>query len=94
MINRTKEFESILGKIRKENKELSRNILENVKISTYRRGVIKLSSAINQLRGKLKSASIENDSFIFSCRDTVQHVKLLTTLPITVGNGLDCLYIV
>ena len=92
MISRKKEFESILGNIRKSNNQPSRDILTNVKHSSYRRAIINLSNAINVLHQKLKTVSIENDSFILSCNESLHDVKQLSKLPFTVGRGLLVYY--
>lgn len=87
MISRKKEFESILGNIRKSNNQPSRDILTNVKHSSYRRAIINLSNAINVLHQKLKTVSIENDSFILSCNESLHDVKQLSKLPFTVATN-------
>ena len=50
MIDRTKQFKTILSNIRKENGELSKDILTSRKISIYRKSVGTIIQSINDLR--------------------------------------------
>ena len=76
IIDRSKDFESILGKLRRENNELSKNILEKRKISAYRRSMMGVAERISSIRAKVRNVSIDqSDGFLSECSNSLKEIS-------------------
>ena len=76
IIDRSKDFESILGKLRRENNELSKNILEKRKISAYRRSMMGVAERISTIRAKVRNVSIDqSDGFLSECSNSLKEIS-------------------
>merc|ERR1711917_6327 len=76
IIDRSKDFESILGNLRRENNELSKNILEKRKISAYRRSMMGVAERISSIRAKVRNISIDqSDGFLSECSKSLKEIS-------------------
>ena len=76
IIDRSKDFESILGNLRRENNELSKNILEKRKISAYRRSMMGVAERISSIRAKVRNISIDqSDGFLSECSNSLKEIS-------------------
>ena len=76
IIDRSKDFESILGNLRRENNELSKNILEKRKISAYRRSMMGVAERISSIRAKVRNISIDqSDGFLSQCSNSLKEIS-------------------
>jgi len=76
IIDRSKDFESILGNLRRENNELSKNILENRKISAYRRSMMGVAERISSIRAKVRNVSLDQcDRFLTECSHSLKEIS-------------------
>ena len=76
IIDRSKDFESILGNLRRENNELSKNILEKRKISAYRRSMMGVADRISSIRAKVRNISIDqSDGFLSECSNSLKEIS-------------------
>ena len=83
IIDRSKDFESILGNLRRENNELSKNILEKRKISAYRRSMMGVAERISSIRAKVRNISIDqSDGFLFECSNSLKEISDMSFIDI------------
>ena len=76
IIDRSKDFASILGNLRRDNNELSKNILEKRKISAYRRSMMGVAERISIIRTKVRNVSIDQcDGFLSECSNSLKEIS-------------------